>query len=209
MKIQYLGHSAFLLELGGVRIVTDPYGDVGFPMPHVRADAVTVSHSHYDHCNVGAVETSRVLQAAGEYRIGDVRIVAKEYSHDDAGGKKRGKTLVFRFEAEGLSLVHFGDIGEPATHRMKEEIGGMDVMLLPVGGHYTIDAAEAKRYTELFRPSFVIPMHYLQPALTVDIAGAEQFLKLFGGNVERVGTSFSVVSAEPGGTRVVFMERRK
>lgn len=208
MKIRYLGHSCFSIEMQGVRIVTDPYGDVGFPMPRVKADAVTVSHSHYDHCNTGAVDCPHVFSRAGEYSVGGVRMLATEHAHDDAGGRKRGKTLAFRFEGEGMSLLHLGDIGEPATPRLAEELGHADVLLLPVGGNYTIDALGAKRYVELLRPNIVIPMHYMQEGLTVDIAGAEPFLRLFGGG-EPVGDCVEILPGMYHGTHIFYMTRSK
>lgn len=208
MKIQYLGHSCFSICMQGVRIVTDPYGDVGFPMPHVRADAVTVSHAHYDHCNTDAVDCPRIFSRAGEYSAGGVRILAREYSHDDAGGRKRGKTLAFRFEGEGMALVHLGDIGEPARPAIAQELGQTDVLLLPVGGHYTIGAEEAKRYVDLLRPAFVIPMHYMQRGLTVDIGDAEPFLRLFPA-AERVGDCVEITPAMRASTRIFYMERSK
>ncbi len=206
MKIQYIGHSCFLICLQGVRIVTDPYGDVGFPMPHIGADVLTVSHSHYDHCNVGAVDAPSVFTQAGEYTVGGVHILATEHSHDDAGGRKRGKTLAFRFEGEGMSLLHLGDIGEPANSPSVRALKRADVLLLPVGGNYTIDASNAKKYVELLRPSFVIPMHYMQEGLTVDIAGAEPFLRLFNG-VEAVGDRVEITPEMCGETRVLYMKR--
>ncbi len=208
MKIQYLGHSSFLLAFeGGTRIVTDPFGDVGIPMPHVAADAVTVSHAHYDHNNVSAISSPLVLQRAGEYEVGGVRIEAVRRFHDDAGGRKRGETLVFRFEGEGLTLLHFGDIGEPCTKELAASFGKADVVFLPVGGNYTIDARGAKSYAEAFYPAAVIPMHYKVKGLTVDIAGAEPFLALMGG-AERVGDTLTIEAHTPFAGKVFYMERR-
>lgn len=179
MTIRYLGHSSFLLcASDGTRIVTDPFGDVGIPMPFVRADYVTVSHKHYDHCNVSAVEGSRVLDRAGEYTVGAFRITAAERDHDDVHGAKRGKTLVFRFEADGVTVCHLGDIGEPCS-RVPKELIACDVLLIPVGGNYTIGAREAKKYVLAAAPSVAIPMHYRVDGLTVDIDDEREFLSLF------------------------------
>lgn len=206
MKIQYLGHSSFLLTFGdGVRIVTDPFGDVGIPMPHVCADAVTVSHSHYDHCNIGAVKASAVLSQEGEYSVGGVHIRAISRFHDDANGRKRGKTLVFRFESEGLSVLHLGDIGEPYTPALGELLGRADVLLLPVGGNYTIGAGEAKKYVEGLAPAYVVPMHYHVDGLTVDISGVEPFLSLFGET--ETAAALEPVRSQTGGTKIVCLER--
>lgn len=206
MKIQYLGHSSFLFTFEeGTRIVTDPFGDVGIPLPYVEADAVTVSHFHYDHCNVGGVSAPLVLSKQGEYDVGGVHLTAIECFHDDVKGGKRGKTLAFRFEAEGLSLLHLGDIGERCAPEVLKRLGKADVLLIPVGGNYTIDAYEAKRYVEAIHPAIAIPMHYKVKGLTVDISGADAFLSLFD-KVER--TDALTLTYKPlGETKIVFMER--
>lgn len=210
MKIQYLGHSSFLLTMGGVRIVTDPYGDVGFRMPQVRADVVTLSHLHYDHANTRAVQAHTLLQEAGSYRAGSVAITAVRRYHDEVQGRKRGEDLVFRFEGEGISLMHLGDLGERCTPEVCASIGRADILLLPVGGNYTIDAAEAKRYVEALSPAVVIPMHYRVPGLTVDIEDVTPFLSLFD-KTERAGSTveFTAEALKKGSarTRIILMER--
>ncbi len=206
MKIQYLGHSSFLLTFEeGTRIVTDPFGDVGIPLPHVRADAVTVSHSHYDHCNVGGVRAPVVLREEGVFDVGGVHITSVLCDHDDAGGRKRGKTLAFRFEAEGISVLHLGDIGEPCSSNVLKRLGRADVLLLPVGGNYTIGAREAKKYVEGMRPAICVPMHYKVKGLTVDISGAEEFLSLFGNT--KTAQTLALSERPEGETQIIFMER--
>lgn len=206
MKIQYLGHSSFLLTYeGGTRIVTDPFGDVGIPMPEVHADVVTVSHSHYDHCHVAGVRAPIVLSEEGAFNVKGVRITATKCDHDEVGGKKRGKTLSFRFEAEGISLLHLGDIGEPYSAQVLARLGRADILMLPVGGNYTIDAREAKKYVEGFRPAVCIPMHYKVKGLTVDIAGAEEFLSFFGRAERMQSLTFSERSV--GDSKIIVMER--
>ena len=211
MKINYLGHASFLLQSkGGMGIVTDPYGDVGLVFPHVQADAVTISHSHFDHNNVGVVGGSPVVFGeAGSYSLGDVKISAVERYHDEAQGRKRGKNLVFSYEMDALKICHLGDIGEPLTQELLAKIPPMDVLLIPVGGNYTIDALEAKKYVEAFAPKIVIPMHYAVDGLSVDISGVQPFLNLFE-NVEKAGSSLEISAKNLGeGTRVVYMERVK
>lgn len=205
MKIQYWGHSSFLLHFEeGTRIVTDPFGDVGIPMPKVSADAVTVSHSHYDHCNVRGVRAPLVLDSEGVFDVRGVHITSIPCDHDGAGGAERGKTLAFRFEAEGLTVLHLGDVGEPCTAEILSRLGKADVLLIPVGGHYTIGAREAKKYVEGIKPSVCIPMHYKVKGLTVDIAGAEEFLSLFA----EVSRAQTVTVTEPKGeTKIILMER--
>lgn len=180
-----IGHAMFLIELeNGMRIVTDPYdASCGYPVLPVAADVVLVSHGHHDHNAVETLPgTPRVIAAAGEYELAEgVRVVAVEADHDDAGGAKRGKTLLFSLRAEGLNAVHLGDLGHLPTGAQCSRIGRADVLMTPVGGYYTIDAVQAKAAAELLQARVVLPMHY-KTAANADwpIAPAEDFLSLYG-----------------------------
>ena len=208
MKIQYAGHSSFLLTFeDGTRVVTDPFGDVGIPMPDLSADAVTVSHAHYDHNNVSGVHAPIVLSREGEFTVGGVHISAVGCFHDEVHGAKRGRSLAFRFEAEGISVLHCGDLGEPCSAETVQRLGRADVLLIPVGGNYTIDALEAKRYVDALQPAVAIPMHYKVRGLTVDIAAPERFLSLFSDVVRT--DSLTLRERPRGDTKIVFMERSK
>lgn len=182
MKIQYFGHSCFLLEdRAGTRIVTDPYGGIGFELPKgLSADAVAVSHGHSDHNNLGAVGGNPILfTEEGEYRIGNISVRAVKRFHDEVRGKKRGHTLVFHFLIDGIDVCHFGDLGEPCTPESLSAVSPANVALIPVGGYYTIDAAEAKKYVEALKPDVVIPMHYKVEGLRLPIAPVSDFTNLF------------------------------
>lgn len=212
MQITYLGHSSFFLETLGKRIVTDPYGGIGYPFPYISADVVTVSHSHYDHCEVSAVGGSPVaLCRAGEYEFGGIKISAYPSFHDDAHGAKRGANLIFRFEAEGLAVCHLGDIGEPCTPDLLKKVGKADILLVPVGGNYTVDAAGAAEYVRRISPAVVIPMHYKTPGLRIDIGGVDAFLALFSGEREIVHAgacvSFGREELEKLNKKIIVMER--
>ncbi len=182
MKINYLGHSSFLLESsGGTKIVTDPYGDVGLVFPRVTADGVTVSHAHFDHSNVAAVGGDPVVfDKAGQYQVGDVSLWATECFHDDERGAKRGKNLIFFYEIDGIKICHLGDLGENFSKELCQKIRPVDLLLIPVGGNYTIDAFEAKKFIGEIAPKIAVPMHYRVPGLTVDVASPEVFLAQFG-----------------------------
>jgi L-ascorbate metabolism protein UlaG (beta-lactamase superfamily) len=182
MNIKWLGHSCFVLtESTGTVIVTDPYGkEVGFCMPPVTADAVTVSHKHYDHCNVRAVSGHPVvLDSVGSYEINGVHIVSFLTYHDEEKGKKRGENNVFNYRLDGVDVCHLGDIGQPCSARICDAIGSVNVLLIPVGGNYTIDAETAKDYVEKIMPDIVIPMHYKTEDCTIDIEELDAFLDLF------------------------------
>ncbi len=181
MKIRYLGHSSFALtESTGTTVVTDPYGNVGFRLPPVEANAVTVSHSHYDHNNVGGVLGKPVvIDKEGQYEIGGVEITAIKSVHDNENGARRGENLIFKFRMDGLDICHLGDLGEECSSSLIETLLPVQVLLIPVGGKYTIDAEMAKEYVDRIMPSIVIPMHYKTKGLTLDIDKPDDFLDLF------------------------------
>ncbi len=180
MKLTYLGHSSFLAETGTARIVTDPFSGIGYPFPSVEADVVTVSHGHFDHCAVEAVGGEPlVLQQPGTSSVRGVTFTAFSSYHDDVQGRKRGKDLIFRMAADGIVLCHLGDIGVPISEELKRALGHIDVLLLPVGGNYTIDGRAAAEYVRVLRPTVAIPMHYKTKRLKIDIAGPEEFLAQF------------------------------
>ena len=186
MKIRYLGHSCFrLTESTDTSIVTDPYGDVGFDLPRVSADVVTVSHAHYDHDNVAAVEGNpTVIGKEGNYDFGGVGITAVKSYHDKEEGAKRGENLIFKFRMDGLEVCHLGDIGEECSSALIEAILPVHVLLIPVGGQYTIDAEQAKEYVDRLMPSIVIPMHYKEKGLDMDLAKVDEFIDLFDSDAD-------------------------
>ncbi len=181
MKIKYLGHSCFLLtESTGTAIVTDPYdGSIGYSMPAVTADAVTVSHRHYDHDNIKAVSGNPViLDKEQGYELPGVVINAINSSHDDAGGALRGENVIFKFRMDGLDVCHLGDLGEECSPELIEAILPVNVLLIPVGGNYTIDAKMAKEYVDRLMPDVVIPMHYRTKGCELDIDKVDAFVSL-------------------------------
>ena len=212
MKICYLGHSSFVLtSSAGTSIVTDPYGEVGFCMPRVKADAVTVSHAHYDHCNIEGVDAPVAFTQAGEHVLGDIKLRGFLTDHDEAQGRKRGKNLVFKFLIDGLQVCHLGDLGEPFHKALADELRPVDILLLPVGGNYTIDAAQAKAYADALSPAVVIPMHYAVEGLTVDIAPPDEFLARYPEESVRYCKDGEIeFTREIAGakTQVVLMNRR-
>ena len=134
MKIQWLGHSCFkLTESTGTTVVTDPYSDVGYTMPCVTADAVTISHDHYDHNNLAAVAGSPVVfTKPGVFDIKGVRITGTASHHDAEEGKLRGKNIIFKYRMDGLDICHMGDIGHECTPQLLESILPVNVLLLDI-----------------------------------------------------------------------------
>lgn len=186
MYITWLGHSCFKLQdkIGsdGVILVTDPYADdIGLKMPHFEADIVTVSHDHSDHNNVGAIRGNPlIINTAGEYETKGVFIEGVEAWHDTQDGKERGKNIIYRIEMEDISITHLGDLGHILDTKHLEKLEGTDILLIPVGGKYTINAAKAVEVISQLEPRIVIPMHYKVPGLKLDIDGLEKFVKELG-----------------------------
>ena len=194
MKIQYLGHSSFkLTESTGISVVTDPYDDsVGYHMPETDADAVTVSHHHYDHDAISKVKGNPVVldKETGYILKDSVEISSIMSFHDDCRGKKRGENIIFKFRMDGLDVCHLGDLGEDCSSDLIEMILPVNVLMIPVGGNYTIDAKMAKEYVDRIMPDIVIPMHYRAKGCKLDIDNVDDFIDEFDGE--------NVVIAETG-----------
>ncbi len=208
MKIRYLGHSCFeLLTNSGVRILTDPYRGVGYELPEgVQADIVTVSHGHFDHSYTQGVQAKTVLTTTEKQTLFGVEIEGIESYHDDAKGTLRGKNILYKITADGLTLCHMGDIGEPCSKALLAKIGKVDILFAPVGGNYTVDAVGAKAYIEGICPKAVVPMHYRPADGSLDIAGIQPFLRLFPEAVRLPEGEMEVDTATQG---IYYMERVK
>jgi L-ascorbate metabolism protein UlaG (beta-lactamase superfamily) len=186
MYITWLGQSCFKLQdkIGpdGVLLVTDPYEDkLGLKMPHFEADIVTISHSHYDHNNIGAIRGNPfIINTAGEYEIKDVFVEGVESAHDEKDGAEHGENIIYRIEMEDISITHLGDLGHVLDAKQLEKLEGTDILLIPVGGKYTINAAKAVEVISQIEPRIVIPMHYKIPGLKEDLDGLEKFIKELG-----------------------------
>lgn len=198
MKIKWLGHSCFLITGGnGVRILTDPFDEtVGYQLPAVEADIVTSSHDHFDHNHIGVVKGDFVhLNKPGPYRERDIEIRGIGSYHDGQGGQKRGDNIIFTFRLEGISVCHLGDLGHLLEDEQIRAIGPVDILLIPVGGTYTIDYRQAVDLIGQLEPKLVIPMHYKTPAMGFDIDGVDKFLKEYGVGAYEAGSQEIDLSA--------------
>ncbi len=189
IKVTWLGHSLFLFEDGKVGLLTDPYGEgIGYPLPEVSADVVLVSHAHHDHNNIALVKGDpEVVEEAREPRtVKGIDIRGIETAHDAKGGRERGANWVFAWEMGGIAFVHMGDIGHLPSPEQAEALSRPDVLLLPVGGVYTVDAAGAAECVRVLNPRIVIPMHYKTPDCLLPFGGVEEFTARFA-DVRRAG----------------------
>ena len=214
MKIEYLGHSCFrLTSQTGRTLVTDPYQGVGYELPQqLRADIVTVSHGHFDHNNLAGVKDPLVIaNEAKTYTFDGIRVRGIESYHDPKQGGLRGKNIVYKITIDGIAVCHLGDLGEAFNPALVQAIGNCDVLLLPIGGTYTIDAAEAKRYADAIQPKTIIPMHYRPKDGTLDITDEKGFLALYSSE-EITCIENGCVELEQAvntSTKIIFMERTK
>ena len=183
MDITYLGHSAFKLKGKTASVITDPYqSKIGLKFPKQQADIVTVSHLHDDHNAVELVAGEPfVVSGPGEYEIKGIKIVGVPSFHDDKKGAERGKNNIFSFQIDGLRICHLGDLGQKDLGSEQiEDIGSVDILFVPVGGTYTIDAAEAAEVTAALEPEIVVPMHYLETGIATKLDSVDKFLKEMG-----------------------------
>jgi L-ascorbate metabolism protein UlaG (beta-lactamase superfamily) len=186
MKLSMIGHAAFWIQ-EPVSIVIDPFDpSVSTYFPDITADVVTESHQHLDHCAHNRVKGDfRLCRSADPVQIKGVTIQGFQSFHDKELGRKRGKNLIFRFTfPDGLTVLHLGDLGHLLDEKTLLEIGTVDVLLIPVGGTYTLDASEAFQTVNSIHPSITIPMHY-RAMLGSPLAPLENFTRLFGHAVER------------------------
>jgi len=188
MRIKWLGHACFKITSSkGIRILTDPFDDnVGYPLPQVEADIVTISHNHYDHNFIDCVKGNfEVLNKVGNFYIKDINITGVHTYHDEEKGQKRGDNIVYVFDVDGIRVCHLGDLGHILTPAQVEMIGRVDVLLVPIGGIYTIDAEAAHAVVKLLNPKIVIPMHFKTDVLKFNLDPVEKFLDKYS-KVERL-----------------------
>ena len=174
MEIRYFGHSCFLLKGSKYSVCLDPYGDIGLNPPKINADYLFCSHQHYDHNNASIVIGAKKVVENDNFKI------IKSF-HDDNYGVLRGENDILLFKVEGYKIAFMGDYGESDNKEIIKALKGVDILLIPIGGKYTIDYKTAKYYADEIAPKTIIPMHYKIKNSTVDITDEKEFLKLFDG----------------------------
>ncbi|MEI7452575.1 MAG: MBL fold metallo-hydrolase [Candidatus Falkowbacteria bacterium] len=186
MIITWQGHSCFKIQdrvgSDGITLVTDPFDKAtGLKVPNFEADIVTISHDHHDHNNAEALRGNPfVITTAGEFDVKDILIEGILAYHDDKKGAERGSNIIYRIEIDDITVCHLGDLGHVLDNKQLEKLEGIDVLLIPVGGHFTLDAKLAVEVISQIEPRIVIPMHYKVDGLTVDVDSLDKFVKELG-----------------------------
>jgi len=177
-----LGHSCFRIKGSQAIVITDPFPpDTGYSLGKQTADIVSVSHWHPSHSYVQGISgESRLIKGPGEYEIAGVLVLGIATFHDSVKGQSRGKNTAYLMEIDGVAVCHLGDIGHVLGDEQIEEMGNIDVLLLPVGGVSTINPAMAAEVIRKVEPKVVIPMHYKTPATNRELEPVENFLKEMG-----------------------------
>lgn len=185
MKLKYLAHAAFLITSDeNIKILTDPYepggydGAIGYQPINEAVDIITVSHNHADHDYIAPHhKNSKIVRRPGEYRHEDIQIIGFPTFHDENAGRERGENIIFIINIDGISILHLGDLGHMLSEDELTKIGNIDVLLIPVGGLFTIDADVANQVRLAIKPKICIPMHYKTKKLAFDLAPVDNFIK--------------------------------
>jgi L-ascorbate metabolism protein UlaG (beta-lactamase superfamily) len=218
MEVTWYGHSCFRLRDRDATVVTDPFDKtLGYELPRVRTDIVTVSHHHPHHNNTKAVKGDfKVVDSPGEYEIKSVFITGiatypsrrrRKSNTDEDNGDERN--VIFVFEFDGLTICHLGDLAQVPTQTQVEALSNVDVLLVPVGGSTSLNAAQAAEIISLIEPYIVIPMHYKTSAISLKLDGVQKFLKEMGTpRIEPVDVLKVTRSSLPQETQVVVLNHK-
>jgi L-ascorbate metabolism protein UlaG (beta-lactamase superfamily) len=209
MIIEWFGHSCFhIVGSNGISILTDPYDNrVGYRMPGVKVDVVSVSHDHTDHNNIKAIQGDpAVIRGPGIHFAAGTEFLGVATYHDKQAGTLRGKNTVFCFQIDGIRTCHLGDLGHVLREQDVKKIAAVDLLFVPVGGIYTIDARDADNVIKQLRPRIAVPMHYWTDVLSFELNPVNVFLDIstFQGPVKSLRIDSSNLTNSK--TRVVLFE---
>lgn len=183
MKIKWYGQACMVIEsVDGVRIMCDPYDDsVGYSLPDKEViDIVTISHDHFDHNAVDTIMgTPKTFREDGEFIERGIKIIGVHTWHDTEEGGKRGGNIAYKFVIDNINFIHLGDIGHILTEQQVKCLTPCDILAVPVGGVFTVDAAGAQEIVKQLNPRIVIPIHYDTPSNKVGLNSADTFMKGF------------------------------
>lgn len=185
MEITYIGHSCFKIKGKQVTVITDPYDPkkTGYKLPKMECEILTSSHEHGDHSFKDGISSYKhYIDCAGEYEIAGVYVQGIECFHDDKSGKERGKSIMYLFDMDGFTILHLGDLGHELSQEQLEKLPDISVLMIPVGGIYTIDVKTASKVISSIEPGIVLPMHYQTAdlALSQKLDPVDKFLHEMG-----------------------------
>ena len=198
MEISWLGHSSFLIKnSNGKKIITDPFDDsVGYNIYTDNVDIVTISHQHFDHNYTEKLQGNpTIINKGGTFTVDGITIIGLPSFHDKMKGAKRGENNIYIIEVDGYRICHLGDLGHLLTAEDIDKLGDIDVLLIPVGGNFTIDGKEAAETAKEINSHIVIPMHYKTSLLSFPLDGVEPFLTSMKSG-ETIGTSPYIIEGE-------------
>lgn len=218
MEISYIGHSCFKVKGKNATLVFDPYNPekFGAKLPKLEADIVLTSHDHFDHNFIEGVRGSEegkepfIISGPGEYDVKGVHVEGFKTFHDEKEGAERGLNTIYYVEIDGFFLLHLGDLGHELSKDILEEFGNVDVLMVPVGGFYTIDHEKAVDIISEIEPSFVIPMHYAgKGGKDLKIVGVDKFISEWGSEVVKKDSKLKLSSKSdlPEETQVVVLDQ--
>ncbi|KAF2955180.1 MBL fold metallo-hydrolase [Marinitoga sp. 38H-ov] len=194
MIIKWFGHSCFGVE-NGIKILMDPFNkNVGYPIPNYQPDIITESHQHFDHNAHHLFKNKFVLiNTPGNHILNNLEITGLKTYHDKTHGHERGENIIFKFEfSDGIKLAHCGDLGHIPDKDTLKELEDIDIIMIPVGGYYTIDAKQAKEIVDILKPKIIIPMHYKTNFIDFPISFVDEFIDLFDIPIIRVEEEFHI-----------------
>lgn len=208
MEIVWYGHSCFRLsERGKATIITDPYDEsIGYALPKLKGDVVTISHQAPGHNNYANVKsTQRVITGPGEYEIGGVFITGAAMHNLEADPPKAN--VAYTFDFDGLKIVHLGDLSHVPHQSTIESMGTVNIALVPVGGGGGLNATQAAEVVSLLEPNIVIPMHYKTEEIILALEPVDRFLREMGvSRIQQGDTLKVVVSGLPEQTQIFVLE---
>jgi L-ascorbate metabolism protein UlaG (beta-lactamase superfamily) len=180
IRLKWFGHSMWKISTNDISIITDPFTDIGYTMPTAEtADMILSSHNHFDHNNFEIIGGNpEIINTEGKFNISGIKIQTFHTYHDETKGNERGDNLLMKFELEGRTFLHCGDIGHMISDELIKEISNVDVLLIPIGGYFTINAETAKKIVDKINTIIIFPMHYKTDVLNFPIKYKEDYLKL-------------------------------
>jgi len=195
LQIRWHGHACWEIT-NDKTLITDPHDgrSIGIPAPSVLGDIILVSHDHYDHNSAKSVEKSgsKIITDSRKRTVDDVEINGIDSYHDEDAGAKRGNNIMFKFKMDEINFCHLGDLGHDLDEESINKIGDVDVLFIPVGGNFTIDAEKAWEIIKKIKPKIVIPMHYKIGGLSLPITGIDPFLEMNKYKVLHVGNEIDI-----------------